>query len=126
MSKSLSQQARYREAIAALDQFRERNGFEPVLITAERGYVLGLWGKHAEAEAVVSQLIEKGKTSFVDPYLISIVYLGSDNRPMAFEWLEKAYDVRSSFLISILTEPKWAKVQNDARFEAIVEKMRTH
>jgi tetratricopeptide (TPR) repeat protein len=126
MAKSFSQEGRYRESIAALDQFRERNGFEPVLITAERGYALGLWGKRSEAEAVVKQLLEKGKTSFVDPYLISIVYLASDNRPMTFEWLEKAYDVRSSFLISILTEPKWAKVQDDARFQAMVEKIRSH
>ncbi len=126
MSKSLSQEGRYRESIAALDQFRDRNGFEPVLITAERGYALGLWGKHAEAKAVIDQLLEQGKTSFVDPYLVSTIYLASDNRPMAFEWLEKAYDERSSFLISILTEPKWAKVQDDARFEAVVEKMRSH
>lgn len=43
----------------------------------------------------------------------------------AFEWLNKALEVRSSFAISIVREPKWQLFRSDPRFADAVRRMLT-
>lgn len=56
---------------------------------------------------VIVKLREESKSTFVDPYLGSLIYLEMGDEPVALQWLNRAYVVRSSFLIAISTEPKW-------------------
>jgi hypothetical protein len=57
-------------------QFKPANGFGPPLLTAEVSYALGREGKKDEAKKEIAELRAQSKSMFVDPYLISLIYLG--------------------------------------------------
>jgi serine/threonine protein kinase len=123
MGKSLTQLGKYREAVDELDSFKARNGFEPPLLTAETGYALAREGKAAEAHQKIQTLQDQTRTGYVDPYLIAMVYLGLGDKNQTYGWLGKAYDAKSPFLISILTDPKWSDSVSDPRFQNVVTRM---
>jgi TolB-like protein/tetratricopeptide (TPR) repeat protein len=125
IAKTLNAQGKHAEALKVLRGFSQRRGFEPPILTAERGYALGASGQYAEALQAIRTLSTDQGAGFHDPYLVSIVYLSMNDRASAFQWLDKALDVRSAFAISILTEPKWRLVQNDPRFTQAVQRLLT-
>jgi TolB-like protein/Tfp pilus assembly protein PilF len=123
LGKTLSQQSKYGEAVKVLRQFKPANGFEPPLLTAEIGYALGREGKMREAQQEIAELREQSKSAFVDPYLVSLIYLGMGDEQSTLQWLNRAYVVRSPFLISISTEPKWKAMIERPGLQAFLAKM---
>ena len=123
VGKTLIAEHRYGEAIAALAAFKQRNGFEPPLLTAERGYALGSAGKKSEALAVVEELAQRGRHTFIDPYFVAMIYASMKDREAAFAWLDKAFAARSTFMVSLASEPKWEPLRLDPRFERLVRRM---
>jgi TolB-like protein len=123
LGKSLNQQRNYAEALKVLSEFKETNGFEPPLLTGEIGYALGASGNKRQALAEIHLLIDKSSSSYVDPYFVSLIYLSLNDRNAAFLWLNRAFQVKSPFMISIMTEPKWEPLRNDPRFLDIVRRM---
>jgi tetratricopeptide (TPR) repeat protein len=123
LGKTLSLQAKYGEAVKVMRQFKPANGFEPPLLTAEIGYALGREGKMSEAQQDIAELREQSKSTFVDPYLVSLIYLGMGDEQGTLQWLNRAYVVRSPFLISISTEPKWKAMIERPGLQAFLAKM---
>ncbi len=123
MGKTLNAQGKHAEAIRVLESFEQRNGFEPPLLDAEMGYAMGASGDREGALGMVRRLQTKGERMFVDPYLVSVVYASMNDRDAAFACLKEALEVRSSFAISLLTEPKWEPFRADPRFAALLEQM---
>jgi tetratricopeptide (TPR) repeat protein len=123
LGRSLAREGRYREALETLQRFKSMNGFEPPVITAEIGYSEALSGDRRAALATVTRLEQESKVSYVDPYLIAIVYLGLRDDRNTYAWLNRAYEMRSSFLISIATDPKWSGSRSDPRFQEIWSRM---
>ena len=120
--KTLNAKHDYAEALAVLNTFRQRNGFEPPLLAAERGYALGRAGRFPEATAVAQNLIAEMKHSYVDPYLVAVIYASMDDRKQALTWLNKAIEARSPFIISLASEPKWDAWRSDPRFTAMIKR----
>jgi tetratricopeptide (TPR) repeat protein len=123
LGKTLSLQGKYGEAVKVMQQFKPANGFEPPLLTAEIGYALGREGRTSEAQQEIAVLREESKSAFVDPYLVSLIYLGMGDEPLTLQWLNRAYEVRSPFLISISTEPKWKAMTERPGLQAFLAKM---
>ena len=123
LGKTLSLQGKYGEAVKEMRQFKPANGFEPPLLTAEIGYALGREGKDREAEQEIAELRKESKSAFVDPYLVSLIYLGMGDEQRTLQWLNRAYVVRSPFLISISTEPKWKGMIERPGLQAFLAKM---
>jgi hypothetical protein len=123
LEKTLSLQGKYGQAMKVMRQFKPANGFEPPLLTAEIGYALGREGKTSEAQREIAELREKSKLAFVDPYLVSLIYLGMGEEQVTLQWLNRAYVVRSPFLISISTEPKWKGMIGRPGLQAFLAKM---
>ncbi len=122
LGKTLTAMGRPEEAIRALDEFRQRNGFEPPILTSERGCALGHAGRRREAVALVRQMEAQARARFVDPYLIAAVYGAMDDRTSTFLWLGRAIEARSPFVISLPTDPRWDAMRSDARFGEMVER----
>jgi hypothetical protein len=109
--------------LKCLKRFKAVNGFEPPVITAEIGYTEAASGDRRGALATVKRLEHDSAITFVDPYLIALVYLGLKDGDKTYAWLNKAYMSRSPFLISIAIDPKWSASHSDARFEEIWNRM---
>jgi TolB-like protein len=123
LGKTLSLQGKYGEAVEILRQFKLASGFEPPLLTAEIGYALGREGKTSDAEKEIAELREESKSMFVDPYFVALIYLGMGDEQATLQWLDRAYAVRSPFLISISTEPKWKRMLGRPGLQAFLAKM---
>ena len=124
LGKSLTQLGRYQEALEALNSYSARNGDPPPVLIAESGYTLARWGKREDAKARLELLSRLSKGNYIDPFFFAVVHLGLGERDQTFQWLSKAADVRSTYLFSILTDPKWADLLSDPRTGAIVTRMR--
>lgn len=56
-------------------------------------------------------------------FQIAGIYAYRGEADKAFEWLQKAYDIRDAGLIAILLHPNFAKLHDDPRWEPFLEKM---
>jgi tetratricopeptide (TPR) repeat protein len=94
-----------------------------VFPTAALGHAYGAAGKGPEAREVLDKLLARAKTGYVSPYEITVIYAGLGERDRAFEWLEKAYAERSSFLVYFRMDPRIWSLRSDPRFKDLLRRM---
>ena len=123
LGKSLGQMGRYQEALQVLRSYRQLTGLEPPLITTEIGYLEGLSGHVDEARATIAKLETASRTSFVDPYFIALLYHSFHDEEHSYLYLQKALSIRSPFLVSLGTEPKWQNALRDQRFGTLLHQL---
>lgn len=71
----------------------------------------------------IGQLNELSKKRYVSPFYIAMVYFGLGDNRKFFEYLEKAYEARESFLAFINTWPLFGSLHSEPRFKALLKKM---
>ena len=111
----------YPEAIAALEKAHSSDNNTG--ITGSLGYIYAVAGKKAEAQRVIDELKELSKHRHVSPYSFAIVYAGLNDRDQAFEWLQRAYDQRSSYLVLLKVDTYWIPLSDDPRLKAMLKRM---
>lgn len=126
LGKSLVREGRYAEALDTLRRFKAVNGFEPPVITAEIGYAEGSSGDRKAAIQTARILQKASAHTFVDPYLVALIYLSVKDADNTYAWINKAFADRSPFLISIATDPKWDASRQDPRFQDMLSRITAH
>jgi tetratricopeptide (TPR) repeat protein len=111
----------YAEAITALERARSLDN-NP-LIGGYLGYIYAVGGKKAEAQKVIDQLKDLSKQRYVSPYGIAIIYAGLNDKDQAFEWLERAYDQRGSYMTLLKVATVFDNLRPDPRFKALLKRM---
>ena len=92
--------------------------------TAALAYAYARTGKGAKAEKILRDLLEQSKTGYISPYMIATIYAGLGNKDKAFEFLEKAYDERSSDLSYFLkADLRMDTLRSDPRFHDLLRRM---
>jgi serine/threonine protein kinase/tetratricopeptide (TPR) repeat protein len=122
LGRTLNQQKKYAEATAELATVDAADASQPLII-AETAYGYAASGRTADARALLEKLNAMSKGTFVDPYLVATVYIGLDDKTRALESLEKAYEAKSSFMVSLAGEPKWDGIRSDPRFKDLVKRV---
>jgi DNA-binding winged helix-turn-helix (wHTH) protein/TolB-like protein len=111
------QKGMYEQAIA---EFRK-------LTTTPYSYDLGqayaLSGRRSEALKEIDKLQELSKQRYVAPYNLALIYASLDDKDNALEWLEKAYEDRSTRLIWIRVNTQLDKLRSEPRFKAVIKRM---
>jgi len=77
----------------------------------------------AEARKILDQLKERSKQTYVQPASIAAIYMALGDKSQAFDWLQKAYDDRSAWLVYLKVDPWADSVRNDARFTDLVRRV---
>jgi TolB-like protein/DNA-binding winged helix-turn-helix (wHTH) protein len=81
-------------------------------------------GRRAEADKILGQWHRQSQTSYVSPYMIATAYAGLGERNKAFEYLEKAYQERSSDLPYFLrADLRIDSLRSDRRFQDLLRRM---
>jgi adenylate cyclase len=81
-------------------------------------------GKRAEAEKILDHWLRQSETSFVSPYMIATVYAGLGEKDRAFDFLEKAYQIRSTDLPYFLrADLRLDSLRSDPRFQNLMHRM---
>ena len=115
-------QKMYPEAIAALKEGRSHNSSSTIILGLF-GYTYAVSGKRDDALAIVEEL--KSAAAADDDALIRIaqVFVGLDDKDRAFEWLEKAYQRRSSWLRALKPDFIYDPLRSDPRFKDLLRRV---
>jgi eukaryotic-like serine/threonine-protein kinase len=119
---ALEQESRYPDAIAWFQQAAAISGGNTAASSA-LGHVYGISGDKANAEKILTQLKELSTQRFVSAYDIAMVYLGIGKQEETFQWLEKAYEERSSWMTYLNLDPRLDGLRSDPRFRALVQRV---
>jgi serine/threonine protein kinase/tetratricopeptide (TPR) repeat protein len=110
------------KAIAA---FQESVNLSPDDVHNQAGlaHAFASAGRKAEALAILEKLKERSKRAYVPAFAIAVIYEGLGNTDAAFDWLEKAYEERSSWIPFINAGRRLDSLTGDARFTALLNKI---
>ncbi len=111
---------------AALDEFnREKNcssNWRPVL-DAWMGLAFMRTGSMRKAEDILKNLMEKSVSAYVPPYSLSLICFALGNEEQGFRWLEKAWQMRDSWLCEINVEPVFRNVRTKPEFVNLLARL---
>jgi eukaryotic-like serine/threonine-protein kinase len=87
------------------------------------GAAYALAGRPVEARKLLQELISLSKKRYISPVYMAIPCIGLGQKDQAFEWLEKAYDDRSDWMVLLQTEPVFDSIRSEARFQNLLRKV---
>jgi hypothetical protein len=85
--------------------------------------VYGRWGKRAEAEHAIQEMVKSNRKAKVDPSMFAVSNLGLGNKKEAMVWLEKAFAERSPFITALKVDPIYEPLRTEPRFHSILKGM---
>jgi tetratricopeptide (TPR) repeat protein len=89
---------------------------------AALAYAYALAGRRAEAQTILSKMIELSKRRYVSPLYLATIYTGLGDKDQAIEQLNKAYENRHPGLVLIRVEPLFDSLRDDQRFQELLRK----
>jgi len=87
------------------------------------GYAYAASKQPAEAKKIIDQLTERAEITYVQPTWLAVIYGAMGEKDKAFEWLQKAYEDRSSWFVNLNVDPLFDPLRNDARFTDLVRRV---
>ena len=84
------------------------------------GHIQAVAGDKAAAETTLNDLLARDHVSSYD---VALVYAGMGVVDEAFDWLERAYDERSGWLVFLQVEPRFDALRSDERFSALAKRV---
>ncbi len=90
---------------------------------AALGQAYAISHQAAEARKILDQLKERSQQTYVQPASIAVIYMALGDKDQAFDWLQKAYDDRSGWLLYLKVDPWADSIRNDARFTDLVRRV---
>jgi serine/threonine-protein kinase len=114
MGRCYEQKLMYEEAVSAYRKMSQVSGL------AEAGYVYGVWGRPAEARAVLNTLMEMSQQHDISPYLLATVHAGLNEKEPALAQLEEAYQQRDARLVLLKVNAHFDRLRDDPRFQDLL------
>lgn len=92
---------------------------------AALGHAYALAGKRSDAAAILQGMLQSARTTYLSPYMIAAVYAGLGDKDRAFQFLEKAYQERSTDLPYFLqADLRMDALRSDPRLREIEQRLR--
>jgi tetratricopeptide (TPR) repeat protein len=80
-------------------------------------------GWTAVQQWILDQLLELKESTYVDACDIAFQYAKLDRKDEAFEWLDRAYEKRTSELTALKIDPTVDNLRSDPRFDILLQKI---
>jgi tetratricopeptide (TPR) repeat protein len=109
------------EALASLERATKLSG--SLNVKASLAHAYARFGEPAKARQILSMLTQRSRTSYVPSYFFALIYAGLGEGDHAFEWLERAYQERSTVLAYLRLDPRLAPLRSDARYMELVRRL---
>lgn len=93
--------------------------------TAGLAHAYVVTGHRDRAQGLLRDLLQQSKTTYVSPYLIGTIYASLGDKGKAFEFVQRAYQERSSDLpYFVMADFRIDSLRSDPRFAELLKKMR--
>lgn len=89
---------------------------------ALRGYIFARNARAEEAHAVLEILESVARERYVPPYATALVRLGLGQYDEAFDWLDRAFEMRDVHLAFLPNDVKWDPLRAHPRLTALIER----
>jgi len=91
---------------------------------AQLAHAYAASGRKSEAQKILREWLDQSERAYVSPYMIAAVYAALGKKDKAFEYLEKAYQERSSDLSYFLrADLRMDSLRSDPRFQDLVSRI---
>ncbi|PYQ03242.1 MAG: hypothetical protein DMF83_21750 [Acidobacteria bacterium] len=121
LGQFLTDQGIYKEAIAELQTAVALAPTSSRRSALACGYARS--GNSVEALRILSELRATSEREYVPPWVIANIYLALGDQERGMEWLEKAYEERSTSEIFLKANPGFDPLRSDPRFKALLRHM---
>lgn len=88
------------------------------------GHAYAIAGRVAKARVVLDTLRARAAHSYVPSYYFALLHVGLGERDQALQWLERAYQERSTVLAYLGIDPRLRSLHDEPRFRALVQRIR--
>jgi TolB-like protein/tetratricopeptide (TPR) repeat protein/predicted Ser/Thr protein kinase len=75
------------------------------------------------ARRILDQLKERSKQTYVQPMWLAVICLALGDKDQAFDWMQKAYDDHSAWLVYLKVDPLFDSVRQDGRFIELLHRI---
>ena len=110
------------EALQQFERARQASSDHPAAIAGlAAAYALG--GQKMQARKAIRVLEEQRKRRYVAPYYMALASIGLGETRQAFDWLEKAFEERSTYLSNLMVDPALDDVRFDPEFQRLIQRV---
>ena len=110
------------EAVAAFQRAAALYREMPSSLTA-LAHVLAQSGKRDEALRVLEMVLQLAETRYVSSHSVATIYVALGQRSDAIEWLNRACDECSNWLIWLNVDARFDELRGDAGFQAVLRRV---
>jgi serine/threonine protein kinase/Flp pilus assembly protein TadD len=111
----------YEQSIARLQKARQLE--DQPWIFCWLGHAYAASGDRQNAQKVISELAELSKRRYVSPYFTATVYAGLKDKEKTLEYLEKAYQDKSVWLVWLRVEDIFDFLRPDPAFQDLLRRV---
>ena len=122
LGMAYEQKTMYEEAIAEYRKWSGLSGGDSAPIGA-LGHAYAVSAKRGEAQKALMRLEDLSKGRYVSPYDVALIYIGLGEKDQTLDWLEKAYEDHSAWLIWIKVDPRFDSIRNHPRYGDLLRRM---
>jgi DNA-binding winged helix-turn-helix (wHTH) protein/TolB-like protein/Tfp pilus assembly protein PilF len=115
LGMALAAEKNYPDAIHEFQVASTLTGHDPYL-DGLIGYSEAMDGNTKVAHQILTNLIDQSRHQFVPGFSVALVCIGLGDRNQAMDWLEKAYQDRSTYMVYAQSDPLLDSVRSDPRF----------
>ncbi len=110
---------------AALAELRHSGALEPTntMNPLFIDYILARAGRAAEASRNLDDIASRSGNAFIQDYLVAAAWAAIGDRQRAEDFLNRALEVRSNWLINLHYDPRFDTLRSDARFQTILDRV---
>jgi serine/threonine protein kinase/tetratricopeptide (TPR) repeat protein len=115
LGRADEQRVAYPEAIAEFQkalELSEGNSNE----LAALGHAYALARQEAEARKILAQLKDRSRQTYVQPMWIAAIHVALGEKDLAHDWMQKAYDDRSAWLVYLKVDPVFDSLRQEPWF----------
>jgi TolB-like protein len=87
------------------------------------GYAYGMESRRRDAMKIIDELVTLSNRRYVSPYHVALVYVGMGDKDAAFNWLQKAVNVRATELVFLNWDDKMATLRSDRRYAELTRRV---
>jgi serine/threonine protein kinase/Flp pilus assembly protein TadD len=113
---------RYEMAITEGEKGVALSGGSP-LMRAALAHTYGMANRGKEALETLESLTKLAKQKYVAPYFFAGIHIGMRENDRALEYLEKAYEEKSHWLIYLHIDPSMDTLRHDPRFQDLLRRV---
>ena len=116
------QNGMYEAAIAELRQAAKLSENNPIDLGA-LGHVYAVSGHRREALQILEELRQHSAKRYVSGYEFALIYAGLGKLEKAFQWLDKAFQEHSTWMLHLRVDPRLDPLRSDPRFQDLLRRV---